>query len=419
MNLKHLKLLVIALACFSFLFILAPAVHAQFVLPECTKSGYCTLCDILQVVINFGKFLLGIVGSLALLMFVYGGFMWLTSGGESGKIDAGKKILVNSVIGIGITFFAWVVVSFVVTTLTASSGWDWSLKLTCAPLVTELPRLDIKDRWADTSGTGTKKEGDTCTHSSECSSTLYCDKSTTKCVQKIATANKIPGVSTPAATDKKCRGMEIEGKDNMACQSGNCTRDFTGLKCPFEDYCCVTGNVEGGESCTADSTCTAGTYCEVNAADASGKTGTCKNQRPNGQPCGASFVVGGNADKMCTGDACVNHFCVPSMLSLHTGTVDEGGYCQDNTQCKNACAVSPGLLVSIGLNCGNGEKLYCYSVNASSLGICKKGPIAPDGPCQGTIVMYGVDDANAPCTDGYHCELHVSTTISGIGKCIE
>ncbi|MBI2476636.1 hypothetical protein HYV72_00525 [Candidatus Uhrbacteria bacterium] len=58
---------------------------------------------------------LGISGSLALLMFVYGGFVWLTSGGESAKIEKGKGTLLWSSIGLAVIFGAYSIVNFILT----------------------------------------------------------------------------------------------------------------------------------------------------------------------------------------------------------------------------------------------------------------------------------------------------------------
>jgi len=55
--------------------------------------------------------LLGLSGTLALLMFVYGGFFWLTSGGEKDKIEKGKKTIVWAVIGLGFIFISYTLVN--------------------------------------------------------------------------------------------------------------------------------------------------------------------------------------------------------------------------------------------------------------------------------------------------------------------
>jgi hypothetical protein len=64
------------------------------------------------------KAVLGIVGSLALLMFVYGGFLWMTSGGNEQKITKGKNVLVWATIGLAIIFLSYSLVGFVIKGLT-------------------------------------------------------------------------------------------------------------------------------------------------------------------------------------------------------------------------------------------------------------------------------------------------------------
>lgn len=60
---------------------------------------------------------LGIVGSLTLLMFIYGGFLWLTSAGDGKKIQQGKDILLWSTVGLAIIFSSYALVKFVITSI--------------------------------------------------------------------------------------------------------------------------------------------------------------------------------------------------------------------------------------------------------------------------------------------------------------
>ena len=53
---------------------------------------------------------LGLVGSLALAMFIYGGML---AAGDSGKVQKGKDILIWATIGIVVIFSAYAVVKFV------------------------------------------------------------------------------------------------------------------------------------------------------------------------------------------------------------------------------------------------------------------------------------------------------------------
>jgi uncharacterized BrkB/YihY/UPF0761 family membrane protein len=56
---------------------------------------------------------LGLVGSVALLMFIYGGFVWMFSMGNTTKIQKGKDILLWSTAGLVVIFSAYALVKFV------------------------------------------------------------------------------------------------------------------------------------------------------------------------------------------------------------------------------------------------------------------------------------------------------------------
>jgi len=57
--------------------------------------------------------IIGIVGSLALAMFVYGGFTWMTAAGASDKVQKGKDIVIWATIGLIVIFSSYAMVSFV------------------------------------------------------------------------------------------------------------------------------------------------------------------------------------------------------------------------------------------------------------------------------------------------------------------
>jgi hypothetical protein len=69
---------------------------------------------------NVIKAALGIVGSIALLMIMWGGFRWLTAMGNSEKVEKGKEILIWSVIGLIVIFGAYAITSYVITALTGA-----------------------------------------------------------------------------------------------------------------------------------------------------------------------------------------------------------------------------------------------------------------------------------------------------------
>lgn len=60
---------------------------------------------------------MGIVGSIALLMFVYGGLTWMTSAGSPEKVKKGKGIIIWSAIGLAIIFMSYGLVRFVLNSI--------------------------------------------------------------------------------------------------------------------------------------------------------------------------------------------------------------------------------------------------------------------------------------------------------------
>ena len=109
-----------------FSFLLVNTVLAEGVLQEPTGSSSCqswytgkncgdyTVDDFVRQGVKITDWILGMIGSVSLLMFVYGGFTWLISQGESSKITEGKKIMTSAIIGIIIVFSSYIAIKFVV-----------------------------------------------------------------------------------------------------------------------------------------------------------------------------------------------------------------------------------------------------------------------------------------------------------------
>lgn len=64
-----------------------------------------------QIAAKVLNFLLSIVGVLAIIMLVIGGFMYLTSGGDERKAETGKKIATYAIIAITVALSALVLVT--------------------------------------------------------------------------------------------------------------------------------------------------------------------------------------------------------------------------------------------------------------------------------------------------------------------
>ncbi len=59
------------------------------------------------------NFAMGIMGSLALLVFVYGGFKWLTAAGNSDKVQEGTEAMTWAAIGIFIIFGSYAILNLI------------------------------------------------------------------------------------------------------------------------------------------------------------------------------------------------------------------------------------------------------------------------------------------------------------------
>jgi hypothetical protein len=66
-----------------------------------------------QLIGRIIKTILTLVGAFALAMFVYGGFTWLTSGGNPDRIKKGKDILFWAFIGLTVIFASYTLVDFI------------------------------------------------------------------------------------------------------------------------------------------------------------------------------------------------------------------------------------------------------------------------------------------------------------------
>lgn len=70
---------------------------------------------------NIANLILSATGSFALLMFVYGGFMMLSSGGAEDRVTQGKTIIRNAVIGIFLVLLAGYLIRYGLAKLGVSS----------------------------------------------------------------------------------------------------------------------------------------------------------------------------------------------------------------------------------------------------------------------------------------------------------
>ncbi len=114
-KLKTRFYIVILLIPSAFFILLATAVLAQTTV---TLDNPLGTTDFRIIVGNVVRTLTGGAGMLALMMFVYGGFTWLTAAGNSEKIQKGRDILVWSTAGMVVMFSSYFVVRFIIIAIT-------------------------------------------------------------------------------------------------------------------------------------------------------------------------------------------------------------------------------------------------------------------------------------------------------------
>jgi len=80
--------------------------------------------DLLYTGIRIGEFIFSIIGSVAFVMFVYGGITVVTSFGNAEKVKKGYGILTAALIGLVIAFSAYILVEYILDTLNVQSEFN-------------------------------------------------------------------------------------------------------------------------------------------------------------------------------------------------------------------------------------------------------------------------------------------------------
>lgn len=112
-----MKKIAALLSITSYLSFVSPS-FAQNTISACVNGQFNTLCNLQAA--NFG----GIVGSVINLVFVvavvfalfylvYGGFRWLISTGDKGKVTEAREHIIAAIIGLVIIFLAYFILNLI------------------------------------------------------------------------------------------------------------------------------------------------------------------------------------------------------------------------------------------------------------------------------------------------------------------
>lgn len=91
-------------------------------------TGSTSPIDVVATIINT---VVGLTGTLAVILVVYAGFLWMTAAGNEEKIQKAKKLLGQAVIGLAIIFSAYAIIAFTIEAFKRSSGFYYGGS-TCA-----------------------------------------------------------------------------------------------------------------------------------------------------------------------------------------------------------------------------------------------------------------------------------------------
>ena len=90
---------------------------------KCQDDGSCELNDIWKIVVAGTNILFSIIGTVVLVMFIYGGFTFMTSAGSKERVTKGKTIIIQSIIGMAIMFLSYTIVGFIFSMLGISKNF--------------------------------------------------------------------------------------------------------------------------------------------------------------------------------------------------------------------------------------------------------------------------------------------------------
>ncbi|PIR43061.1 hypothetical protein COV24_04760 [candidate division WWE3 bacterium CG10_big_fil_rev_8_21_14_0_10_32_10] len=85
-----------------------------------TGLGQQDVRTTIATIINVALSLLGIV---ALIIVLYGGFKWMTAGGNDEQVAEARKIIISGVVGLAVVLSSYAVANFVLNQLAIATGF--------------------------------------------------------------------------------------------------------------------------------------------------------------------------------------------------------------------------------------------------------------------------------------------------------
>lgn len=89
---------------------------------ECNISSNATSNDLLGTVRNVINVILGVLGVVAVVVIILGGFSFITSQGDAGKVMKGRNTILWGIVGLIVALAAFLIVNFVLTSVVGTNA---------------------------------------------------------------------------------------------------------------------------------------------------------------------------------------------------------------------------------------------------------------------------------------------------------
>lgn len=77
------------------------------------STGNTESQDLRNVVVRLIKLFLSFLGLIMVILIIYGGFRWMTAGGNEKNVDEAKQWIKNAIIGLIIILFSYIITYFI------------------------------------------------------------------------------------------------------------------------------------------------------------------------------------------------------------------------------------------------------------------------------------------------------------------
>ncbi|GEM_PF-3827845 len=89
---------------------------------ECIDKGKCSICEMVQVGVNIGNYILAIAGAAAFFFVAWGAFGFVTARGDEEHIKEAKTTIWNALAGVVLVLIGWQIVAVILVVLTGNGN---------------------------------------------------------------------------------------------------------------------------------------------------------------------------------------------------------------------------------------------------------------------------------------------------------